>query len=136
MSKIHVGVGEDFPVDDASVRESDPRSCSHQWHQDGNSRKLAWAHGHRHHVFGVGIILGLGGIIAGVALLSLAISQPLTVLGLLALFVGGAAVLGRGAFVHRHGGWHRDQRRSTGPAKPESKKPDAPEQSAQSGEQS
>jgi len=44
MSKIGVGVGEDFPVDDRPQREDPAQAecCGEDWHREREVRRQAW----------------------------------------------------------------------------------------------
>lgn len=96
MSKINVGVGEDFPLDDAPKPEQ-PRENEHpcaQW-RERRAHMRAWRHHRRMHGLGAIIVLP-----AAAASVTAAILYPLATLGV----IGG---LGVAAAAHRHARWAR-----------------------------
>ena len=93
MSKLNVGVGADFPVDsaEASPGEDERYGCDDRPFR--RRRHYGW---HRGRFFFAGPLI----IIAFIALISLAVSKPLVILGLIAV-----AALLFAARHHRHD-WH------------------------------
>jgi Flp pilus assembly protein TadB len=89
MSKLNVGVGEEFPLDDQPDHMSERHPCSHRWRH------------HRRH--GRGIHPAAGAFIilpAAAASVTAAILYPLATLGV----IGGVGLV---AAAHRHGRWQR-----------------------------
>lgn len=98
MSKLNVGVGEDFPLgEDANQNEGD-HPCA-RWRNRHGRR-------HGHHRHGPGAAAAIVVIPAGVAAVTTAILYPLTTLGV----IGG---LGLVAAAHHRGRWahYRDEMR-------------------------
>lgn len=87
MSKLNIGVGEEFPLADDAKQSADSHPCAQYWRH----RR------HRHAARGIGAIVILP---AAAASVTAAILYPLTTLGL----IGGLGVL---AAAHRHGRWQR-----------------------------
>lgn len=87
MSKLNVGVGEDFPLGDPPDQTSERHGCAHRWRHHRHGRGL--------HTAGAFIVLP-----AAAASVTVAILYPLTTLGV----IGG---LGLVAAAHRHGRWQR-----------------------------
>ena len=125
MSKLNIGVGEDFPLGEDANKNEREHICAQYWR---NRR-------HRH---GFHAARAAGAIIiipAGVAAVTTAILYPLTTLGV----IGGLGVAAA-AHRHRHGRWRRyreeyrrwrdEQRGDVGPQpdKP-SDKPEPPKES-------
>jgi len=108
MSKLNVGVGEDFPLEDAP--RTDFRSCEAYW-QARRMRGRHWRH-HRH-MHGAGVFVALP---AAAASVTVAVLYPLVTLGV----IGG---LGLAAAAYRHGRWHGEEVRP----EPEPRQPDKPE---------
>ena len=84
MSKLNVGVGEEFPLDDEPKQSGEPHVCAQHWRH----RR------HRHH-HGAGALFILP---AAAASVTAAILYPLATLGV----IGG---LGLAAAAHRRGRW-------------------------------
>jgi hypothetical protein len=95
MSKLNIGVGEDFPLDDAPKSERN-YPCEAHW------RTRHMHHRHRHGPFGALLVLP-----AAAASVTAAILYPLATLGVI-------AGLGTAAAIYRH-------TRSDTPPKPEQK---------------
>jgi hypothetical protein len=95
MSKLSIGVGEDFPLEDAP-QPRDFRACSARWH---THRMHARGWRHRRHMHGAGAIVALPAVAASV---TVAILYPLATLGV----IGG---LGLAAAAYRHGRWHGEE---------------------------
>lgn len=115
MAKIQVGVGKEFQVDEASVSNRGDERCRFYGYQEtGTESATHGHHSHRGHRHGAGVILGLAASIGVVALLSLAITQPLTAIALLALLVAGTALFGHRLHGRPHFGRHRHHWRRKG----------------------
>ena len=97
MSKLNIGVGEDFPLNDAQKNETGDHPCAAHW----RARRMH----HRHHRHRGGPIAALFVLPAAAASVTAAILYPLATLAVL----GG---LGTAGAIYRH------TRRS---AKPEQK---------------
>ena len=109
MSKLNIGVGEDFPLEDAP-KPQDVQTCEAYWHA------REWRR-HRH-ARGIGALLVLP---AAAASVTVAILYPLATLGV----IGG---LGLAAAAYRHGRWHGEEFRPQ--PQPGGAKPEAPKESA------
>ena len=92
MSKINVGVGEPFPLEDEPKAEDRWDHCAQHW------RARHWRRRHRG-VRAAGLLIALP---AATASVTAAILYPLTTLGLI-------AALGAGAAAARYGGGHHDR---------------------------
>ena len=88
MSKLNVGVGEEFPLDDEPKHSDDGHPCA-QYRRHGR---------HRHHR-GAGAVAALFILPAAAASVTAAIIYPLATLGV----IGG---LGVAAAAHRRNRWH------------------------------
>jgi hypothetical protein len=98
MSKLNVGVGEEFPLDDNPNQSTERHGCGHRWrhHRHGHHR-------HGAHAAGAALVI----LPVAAASITAAILYPLVTLGL----VGGAGLV---AAAHRHGRWqhYRDAYRN------------------------
>jgi len=119
MSKLNIGVGEDFPLEDAP-KPQDFQSCKAYW-RARHRHAYGWRR-HRHHGRHAGALLVLP---AAAASVTIGILYPLATLGV----IGG---LGLAAAAYRHGRWHGEEfRRSEPPPPPDGpQKPDAPKEQA------
>jgi hypothetical protein len=120
MSKLNVGVGEDFPLGDDANQTGREHACAHYWrHRHGR---------HRHHPARAAAAIVI--IPAGVAAVTTAILYPLTTLGV----IGG---LGLVAAAHRRGRrweryreeyrrWREEQRNAASGPQPDDKPRDEP----------
>jgi hypothetical protein len=90
MSKLNVGVGEEFPLDDNPNQSNERHGCGHRWRHH--------RHGHRHGAHAAGAALVILPVAA--ASVTAAILYPLVTLGL----VGGVGLV---AAAHRHCRWQR-----------------------------
>ena len=97
MSKLNVGVGEEFPLGEDANQNEREHPCA-GW----RSRHGGWRRGHHRH--GPGPAAAIVVIPAGVAAVTTAILYPLTTLGV----IGG---LGLVAAAHHRGRWsqYRDE---------------------------
>ena len=98
MSKLNVGVGADFPVDAAEPSPKDDEraeGCDSRHFRRHYRRRFGSRHGWRRGRF---FWFGPAALIVFIALISLAVSYPMVVLGLVAI----AAL----AFAARHHHWH------------------------------
>lgn len=98
MSKLNVGVGEDFPLQDDARPDDAQHPCAAYWRA---RRMHGWHRDHHHH----GPAQALGAIIivpAAVASVTAAILYPLATLGV-------AAGAGLAAAAYRHGRWRRHE---------------------------
>lgn len=86
MSKLNIGVGEEFPLGDAPNQSTDQISCGQRWR-------------HRRHRHGPGPAAALVLLPAAAASVTAAILYPLATLGV----IGG---LGVAAAAHRRSRWH------------------------------
>ncbi len=104
MSKLNIGVGEDFPLDDAQKNEAGEHPCAARWRARHMHRRQ---HFHRH---GPGPVAALFVLPAAAASVTAAILYPLATLGV----IGG---LGAAGVIYRR------NRRGSGQAsaKPEEK---------------
>ncbi len=97
MSKLNIGVGEDFPLDDAPKGERD-HPCEARW----RARHMHHRRHHRHGPFAALLVLP-----AAAASVTAAILYPLATLGVI-------ATLGTAGAIYRH-------TRKDAPTKPEQK---------------
>src|SRR5262245_35477820 len=97
MSKLNIGVGEDFPLEDDAIK-SDEREygCAHWRARYGRGGHRHW-HRHGHPMRGAAAIVILPVAAASV---TAAILYPLATLGV----IGGAGIA---AAAYRRGRWHR-----------------------------
>ena len=107
MSKLNIGVGEDFPLDDAQKSEGGEHPCAARWRARHMHRRR---HFYRH---GPGPVAALFVLPAAAASVTAAILYPLTTLAV----IGG---LGAAGALYRH---NRHNHRNNGDtnAKPEEK---------------
>jgi hypothetical protein len=97
MSKLNIGVGEDFPLDDDAIRSDDREyGCAHWRARYANGERRHWRR-HGHPIYGAAAIVVLPVAAASV---TAAILYPLATLGV----IGGA---GLAAAAYRHGRRHR-----------------------------
>ena len=89
MSKLSIGVGEDFPLDDAPKHEAHEHPCATYWRARHMNRRL---HFRRH---GPGPLAALIVLPAAAASVTAAILYPLATLGV----IGG---LGAASALYRH----------------------------------
>lgn len=108
MSKLNVGVGEEFPLGDDPKQSGEPHACAQYWRHRRHRR--------RSHAAGAIIILP-----AAAASVTAAILYPLATLGV----IGGLGVL---AAAHRRGRWHRyyDDHCARRNDRPDEKPPEGP----------
>jgi len=98
LSKLNVGVGADFPVDSAEPSPSDDErdeGCDYRHFRHRYRHRFGRRHGWRGGRF---FYFGPLALIIFIALISLAVSYPFVILGLIAV----AAF----AFAARHHRWH------------------------------
>jgi len=118
MSKLNIGVGEDFPLEDAP-KPQDFQTCEAYW----RARHMRAHHWRRHrHGRHAGALLVLP---AAAASVTIGILYPLATLGV----IGG---LGLAAAAYRHGRWHGEEFGHREPPAPPSgpEKSDAPKEPA------
>lgn len=89
MSKLNIGVGEDFPLDDAQKNEAGEHPCAARWRARHMYRRR---HFYRH---GPGPVAALFVLPAAAASVTTAILYPLATLGM----IGG---LGAAGAIYRH----------------------------------
>lgn len=121
MSKLNIGVGEDFPLGDDANQTGREHVCAQYWRHRRHRRGFR-----RAYAAGAIVILPITA-----AAVTTAILYPLTTLGV----VGG---LGLAAAAHRHGRWqryrdehrrrHHDERSDHGP-QPDSPRDEPPKES-------
>jgi len=105
LSKLNVGVGADFPVDAAEPRPSDEErfeGCDYQGFRHRHRHRFGRRHGWRGGRF---FFVGPLALIVFIALISLAVSYPMVILGLIAV-----AALAFAARHHHHWDDHDDGR--------------------------
>lgn len=105
MSKLNIGVGEDFPLDDAPKNEGLDHSCA-RWRERRMQRRR---HFYRH---GPGPVAALLVLPAAAASVTAAILYPLATLGI----IGG---LGAASAIYRHN--RRSENRTAAKPEPEQK---------------
>ncbi|MCE9524340.1 MAG: hypothetical protein K8S25_18115 [Alphaproteobacteria bacterium] len=116
MSKLNVGVGEEFPLGDVPKQSGEQHNCRQHWRHNR----------HRHGMRAAGALIVLPVAAASV---TAAIMYPLVTLGL----IGG---LGVAAAAHRRSRWrayreaYRDAMRARAERKPHSTPPAPPQESA------
>ena len=98
MSKLDVGVGDEFPLD-----EDKSESRPHRGHRHGRHRHRFHGHGHhhRHHFHALPLLLILGGVAALVAAGKISASTAYAMIGLGVLFLVGL-VFARVRHFRRH----------------------------------
>jgi hypothetical protein len=131
MSKLNVGVGEDFPLEDDARRDDSEHPCARYWRARQARREWRREHGGPH---------ALGAIVivpAAVASVTAAILYPLATLGV-------AGGLGLAAAAYHRGRWRREEwarhwedyrrwreaERAKANAKPEGEPPAPPKEGA------
>jgi hypothetical protein len=102
MSKLNIGVGEDFPLDDAPKNETHEHPCAARWRERHMHRRR---HFRRH---GPGPVAALFVLPAAAASVTAAILYPLATLGVI-------GSLGAASAIYRH------NRRSQHDIKPDTK---------------
>jgi hypothetical protein len=103
MSKLSIGVGEDFPLDDAPKNETNEHPCAARWRARHMHRGR---HFRRRH--GPGPVAALFVLPAAAASVTAAILYPLATLGLI-------GSLGAAGVIYRH------SRRNDNDTKPDAK---------------
>jgi hypothetical protein len=105
MSKLNIGVGEEFPLDDAPGNEAHEHPCAARW-------RARHMHRRRHfYRYGPGPVAALFVLPAAAASVTAAILYPLATLGV----IGG---LGAAGAIYRHN--RRSEHNSKPDAKPDS----------------
>lgn len=106
MSKLNVGVGADFPIDAAEPRSQDDesfRGCESRHfrhrHRHGFGGRYGWRRGRFFYA------AGPLALVVFIALISLAISYPMVVLGLVAVAAFAFAARHHRHHWHDHGDW-------------------------------
>ena len=105
MSKLNIGVGEDFPLDDVQKSEGGEHPCAARWRARHMHRRR---HFYRH---GPGPVAALVVLPAAAASVTAAILYPLATLAVI-------AGLGAAGTLYRH---NRHNERNHGDTKPEEK---------------
>ena len=86
MSKLNIGVGADFPLDDAPKIEADEHPCVARWRERHMHRRR---HVYRH---GPGPVAALFVLPAAAASVTAAILYPLTTLGVIGSLAAASAL--------------------------------------------
>jgi hypothetical protein len=136
MSKLNVGVGEDFPLEDDAKRNESDHPCAHYW-RARQARRERYREWRREHGPGPAALGAIVIVPAAVASVTAAILYPLATLGV-------AGGLGLAAAAYRRGRWRREEwarhweeyrrwreaERAKASAKPEGEPPAPPKEGA------